>query len=150
MNCDRVQKLLASFTADAVRTGLKARIQDHLETCPACRKEHEAIVQTMLLVESLPRAEPGRDLWAGVYSSIGRPAPARSLRPALARAALAVGLAGAIAFAAGRYVSPPEPTAVAKTAGPMAPYIQQHMALAGTGILADPTNAGLVESVSEP
>ncbi len=150
MHCEKVRGLLAAFTADALRHGLKLRIEEHLETCPACQREHQALLKTMSLVESLTPVEPVRDIWGGVYSRIRRPAPTWSLRPALMKAAVGAGIAGAVAFAAGRAMNPGEPAAVmAKTAGPMAPYIQQHMALVIHDALADPASAGLIESVSD-
>jgi anti-sigma factor RsiW len=150
MNCTKVRQLLASFTCDGLRQRVKARVEEHLEACPDCRKEHETLLKTVSLVESLAPVEPDRDAWAGVYSAISRPAPVRGLRPAIAKAIVAVGLAGALAFAAGRYAHQPEPApVVASSAGAMAPYIQNHMALVSTDAFSDPANAGLVESVSE-
>lgn len=150
MRCDDVQKLLGFFTADALRAGLRARIQDHLETCPSCQREHEAFLKTMALLETLPQAEPDRDLWAGVLAAITRPAHVPGLRPVLVRAAVAVGLAGAIAFAAGRYARPPEPTvAMATSAGPMAQFIQEHVRVATHDPLTVPPDAALLEAVND-
>lgn len=105
------------------------RVDEHLEACPRCRRDVEAIRELLRRAAALPRGiEPPRDLWAGVEARVrARRLPdIREATPWLAAAAsllvavtagatlwLAGGTGGASGDGDARTASTPGPTGAA-------------------------------------
>lgn len=61
MNCRKVCSLLSAYM-DGELTGMESlRVRDHLSKCPACDSEYRSILDTKLMICSLPVAEPDPD-----------------------------------------------------------------------------------------
>ena len=62
MTCDLSKERLIGFYYDEVDPVERREIQAHLETCPACREELEALGQTTGVLRAWPDEEPDMDL----------------------------------------------------------------------------------------
>ena len=61
MNCRKVCALLSAYM-DGELTGIETlRIRDHLARCTACDSEYRSILETKMMICSLPVAEPDPD-----------------------------------------------------------------------------------------
>ncbi len=56
--CRHIRKKLSAYQDGEVEPAEKEAIEDHLRTCDACRKEHEALIHTYEMFMSLPDMEP--------------------------------------------------------------------------------------------
>ena len=56
--CQYVTNKLSAYQDDEVTPAEKDAIKSHLRTCEACRKQHEALLQTYRMLRSLPEIEP--------------------------------------------------------------------------------------------
>jgi len=122
MRCDEVQALLIEAADGELAGPLRARLEDHLAGCGACRAEAAALRELLETAAALPVPEPPAPYWATAREELARrlrlrrpPAPRWAgllpLRPwALAGGAAALLLALAAAFLASRGVSPPAPS----------------------------------------
>jgi anti-sigma factor RsiW len=104
--CQSVRKKLSAYQDGEVTTAEKDAIDAHLRTCEACRKQHEALLQTYRMLRSLPEIEPAPGLsrrivdtatrawepfWVRALGEALRWLPAPAAMVALAAAGLLVG-----------------------------------------------------------
>jgi anti-sigma factor RsiW len=64
--CQSIRKKLSAYQDREVGTAEKDVIETHLRTCEACRKEHEALLQTYRMLRSLPDIEPVPGLYCRI------------------------------------------------------------------------------------
>lgn len=50
----------------------KAEFERHLEACPGCRAEYEALGETLKLMDRRERPDPGPDFWDGYWDRLSR------------------------------------------------------------------------------
>jgi hypothetical protein len=79
-----------------------AAAQEHLETCAACRAEHERLHQRVARLKALPALRPTRDRWPQVAARVRAERRARRLR-----VGGFIGLAAAASIALGVVVGRP-------------------------------------------
>ncbi len=104
--CQYVTNKLSAYQDDEVTTAEKDAIKSHLRTCEACRKQHEALLQTYRMLRSLPVIEPApgfsrrivngatqaqEPFWVGALGEALRLLPAPAAMVTLAAAGLWVG-----------------------------------------------------------
>jgi anti-sigma factor RsiW len=70
--CQYVTNKLSAYQDDEVTTAEKDAIEAHLRTCEACRKQHEALLQTYRMLRSLPEIEPAPGLSRRIVDSATR------------------------------------------------------------------------------
>ena len=107
MSCRETLERLDDYLDDALSTGGRRQVEEHLNRCDRCRKELASLGALLDTAQELSarRVEPGRDLWPGIERRLAgspRPRPWHSRRwfgsPALlwriagAAAVLVVGL----------------------------------------------------------
>jgi anti-sigma factor RsiW len=82
MLCSRVQNLLSAY-CDRELTGAEMlQIRSHLGFCPACQREHAAIVQVKSLLGALSAADPQTPFRSEMLDAAPEPAIARLARAA--------------------------------------------------------------------
>ena len=104
--CQSVRKKLSAYQDGEVTSVEKDSIDAHLRTCEACRKLHEALLQTYRMLRGLPEIEPAPGLsrrimdnasraqepfWVRALGGAFRLLPAPAAMVALAAAGLLVG-----------------------------------------------------------
>ena len=104
--CQYVTNKLSAYQDDEVTTAEKDAIEAHLRTCEACRKQHEALLQTYRMLRSLPVIEPApgfsrrivngatrtrKPFWIRASGEVFRLLPAPAAMVVLAAAGLWVG-----------------------------------------------------------
>jgi len=101
--CHRIQSLIPSAAEGELDEGLRAKIADHTETCPACAAAWEFQSRLRTAVEDDPMASPPPLYFEGVLAEIHRRLPAalpvprmRSWRLRFRRETLATALTGAL------------------------------------------------------
>jgi hypothetical protein len=72
--------------------------RQHLEACPACRAELEALYQRIAQLKALPARRPARDRWPAVREAIRAGGRDRRRRLGLWSLAVAAGVAALIVF----------------------------------------------------
>ena len=70
----------------------------HLETCPACRAELEALYQRIAQLKALPARRPARDQWPAVLETIRGHRRGRRRRWGVGSVAAAAGVAALLVF----------------------------------------------------
>ena len=60
--CQIVRKKLSAYQDRELGPADKNAIETHLRTCEACRKQHEALLQTYRMLRGLPEIEPAPGL----------------------------------------------------------------------------------------
>jgi anti-sigma factor RsiW len=70
--CQSVRKKLSAYQDGEATTAEKDAIDAHLRTCEACRKQHEALLQTYRMLRSLPEIEPAPGLCRRIVDSATR------------------------------------------------------------------------------
>lgn len=70
--CRHIQKKLSAYQDGEVEPVEKEAIEDHLRTCDACRKEHEALIHTYEMFMSLPDMEPSPWLSSRIVEKVIR------------------------------------------------------------------------------
>jgi anti-sigma factor RsiW len=70
--CQRVRKKLSAYQDAEVTSAEKDAIDAHLRTCEACRKQHEALLQTYRMLRGLPEIEPAAGLSRRIVDSATR------------------------------------------------------------------------------
>ncbi len=77
MNHDAVRRRLSAYMEQRLPVRAHARVEAHLDACPACREELHALDRTVHLLRGLDAEEPPDDLAAKVFARIdageGRP-----------------------------------------------------------------------------
>jgi anti-sigma factor RsiW len=149
MRCQEVERLLPDYSVGLLKPRDERVIASHLESCPGCHREWQALEDTVALVEQFGAVEPPPGLWNGVYNRLTGQAPepvapspwARLWR----RPARVFGTAVlAVALAAGLWFSNlPHPPGV--TDHEMNAAIREHALASADALFAD--RAGL-ESVA--
>ncbi len=94
LTCEEIVVRLDDHVDGLLDPATAARVEAHLQGCPACQAEEQGLRALLARAAALPRdIAPARDLWAGV---------AERVRPARARFTLSwpVGLAAAATLAA--------------------------------------------------
>jgi len=71
-NCQSVRKKLSAYQDGEVTTAEKDAIDAHLRACEACRKQHEALLQTYRMLRGLPEIEPAPGLSRRIVDSATR------------------------------------------------------------------------------
>ena len=89
MRCETVRQQLGRLLDDELVPHVRAEVNDHLQTCPACILELESLQDlTSALSDSEPVSVPG-NLWASIEcrldSATGRPSAPIENRPGLLR-----------------------------------------------------------------
>jgi anti-sigma factor RsiW len=75
MSHEYVIERLDDWAGNELPDAERQAVEFHLEVCPACRAEAEALRDLLADVAALPlEAVPGRDLWAGIAARIETPA----------------------------------------------------------------------------
>lgn len=70
--CQIIRKKLSAYQDGEVGSADKDAIEAHLRTCEACRKQHEALLQTYRIFRSLPEIEPAPGLSRRIVGSATR------------------------------------------------------------------------------
>jgi len=125
MNCKDIEKLLTAHLEGALTPAEDKRVQSHLDSCPRCRGELEALAATRnRLTQALNmaalRADPPPDSWEKLARRAGikaeAPAPKRSglswLAAPLSVLLLVILIAGLFVGMGGMAQPPPEPPAL--------------------------------------
>ncbi len=77
MNHDAVRRRLSAHLEGGLSVRAAARLEAHLDACPACREERDALDHTVHLLRSLASEEPPEDLAAKIFARLeageGRP-----------------------------------------------------------------------------
>jgi hypothetical protein len=88
MRCDEVRPLISVGLDGELAGDLAARVRAHLEGCPGCAAEREALSATVRLLRALPEAEPPVDLRCRIAAAV-LAEECRASRPALLQGWLA-------------------------------------------------------------
>ena len=64
------RRKLADYQVGRLSQEERARVQRHLETCPRCQVEAQALEDTARLLRPMPTVEPPADLWARVSAQL--------------------------------------------------------------------------------
>jgi anti-sigma factor RsiW len=100
IGCNEARRMLDDYVDGALSQETVARFEAHLAACPTCRGALERTQEVIERARALPRSiEPGRDLWPGVASRIGR-GTVVPLRRGPGRWAVLAGMAAAVVFGA--------------------------------------------------
>jgi len=108
LDCDGFAAALADYLEGDAPEGLRAAVEAHASSCPACSALLSDLTTITADASALPLLTPSRDLWSGIAARIDAPVisldttratrdiPRRPqwLRPAIAAAALVVVTAG--------------------------------------------------------
>jgi len=70
--CQSVRKKISAYQDGEVTSAQKDSINTHLRTCEACRKQHEALLQTYRMFRGLPEIEPSLGLSRRIVDSATR------------------------------------------------------------------------------
>jgi anti-sigma factor RsiW len=70
--CQSVRKKLSAYQDRELKPADKDAIEAHLRTCEACRKKHEALLQTYRMLRSLPEIKPTPGLARQIVDSATR------------------------------------------------------------------------------
>ena len=70
--CQSVRKKLSAYQDRELKPDDKDAIEAHLRTCEACRKKHEALLQTYRMFRSLPEIKPAPGLVRQIMDSATR------------------------------------------------------------------------------
>lgn len=70
--CRSVQKKLSAYQDGEVGTTGRIVIETHLRTCEACRKQHDALLQTYRLFRNWPEIKPAPGLSRQIVKSATR------------------------------------------------------------------------------
>ena len=70
--CQSIRKKMSAYQDGEVTTVEKDAIEAHLRTCEACRKQHEALLQTYRMLRSLPEIKPAPGLSRRIVDSVTR------------------------------------------------------------------------------
>jgi predicted anti-sigma-YlaC factor YlaD len=70
MRCEDVRELLPEYSVGALKRKVARRIGNHLETCPDCRDELDALERAIKMVEELPMEMPPERIWRSIAVQI--------------------------------------------------------------------------------
>ena len=72
MNCERARELFSEYLEGGVDHAVAALVRGHLDQCPACSGEVEALKRTWGMLDMLPQAEPPVDFRHNVVMRCAR------------------------------------------------------------------------------
>lgn len=87
--CAKCRGLMAEVLYDDLSPKDGAVFAAHLEACPACASEYEAMTETRKILDARQRRDPGPDYWEGYWDRLEKrldAEPAPSARPGRGRA----------------------------------------------------------------
>jgi len=88
MTCPQWEERINDFADGSSEAAEALAVQRHLDSCPGCRQEAEALRSLLRAAACLPRRiEPDRDLWPGLAARMRRPLGSR-LWPGIAAAVM--------------------------------------------------------------
>jgi anti-sigma factor RsiW len=155
MICHKVRKRLAEYAVGGLRGRTRARIEEHVRDCAACKAELVALERTGGLLDSLSLEEAPAETWAAVQREMRgteRVPVARRLRWAWGTAAGVVALAALVvgAFVLGP-MGPGEPQLVVATEADeeMQATMEGHLSAVWAAPLSDEAAVGLRLAVLE-
>ena len=70
--CGKMKDLFLESLYGELDPGREAGLMRHLDECPACRGEYEAMARTLLTMGRKAAADPGREYWDGYYNKLER------------------------------------------------------------------------------
>jgi hypothetical protein len=77
--CEEIRPLLDELLDGEIAEAERAAVLAHLDACPACREEADALRSLLARAAALPsELTPGRDLWPGIAERLGVTAGAGS------------------------------------------------------------------------
>jgi len=79
MKCAKFHKLIGDALDGTIRPRDRARLEDHLRSCPECRELAGDFQKIAAEARALPQDEPADDVWPAIRANVGR---ARDNRPA--------------------------------------------------------------------
>lgn len=87
--CALLQRWLPEYPEGDLSAFWRGRLKGHLDRCPACRAEHEALREVVEAIQATPKVEPGPEFWSEFSREMhlklvraaqeGQMAPARSV-----------------------------------------------------------------------
>jgi anti-sigma factor RsiW len=138
--CERIAELLPDHAAGAGSPRQKAYVNRHVDACPACARELQALRNTDELLAKM-ELEPAPDLWDAIRPNL-QPRPARSksgwfarhwLRSTAATAVLAAGIAAWM-------ITTPNTQAIDQQT-----YLMSHASMSWREPFADRAGLGLIQ-----
>jgi anti-sigma factor RsiW len=148
-SCDRIREQLSLYAVGGLSRRSRARIENHLRSCPACASELTALARTGDLLGAIaPHSAPAALLESVRREVLARPRPAartlprRTWRLALAATALAVLVVG-IFLHPHQPPAPPVAIAVEPTDDDTPAAMEAHLAAQWSTPLADEAAVGL-------
>lgn len=138
--CERIAELLVDHAAGVGSPRQKAHVNKHVEACPICARELQALRNTNELLAKM-ELEPAPDLWDAIRPNLQpRPAPSRTswiarhwIKSTAATAAVAA------AIAAWMITAPNTPTFDQQA------VLMNHAAMSWSTPFADKAALGLIE-----
>jgi anti-sigma factor RsiW len=79
MKCAKFHKMIGDALDGTIRPQDRARLDDHLKSCPECRELAGDFQKIAAEARALPQDEPADDVWPAIRANVGR---ARDNRPA--------------------------------------------------------------------
>ena len=70
--CGRTKDLFLDSLYGELDPGREADLMKHLDACPACREEYEAMARTLVTMGRREPADPGAEYWDGYYGQLER------------------------------------------------------------------------------
>jgi len=148
IRCDKVRRQLADHSVGRLRGRARARVEQHVRQCEACRAELAALQRTGALLDGLGKQPVPAGMWESVRRRIERPARAPVRRPRLVVGA--VGLAVLSLIVVGVFLllptgtsAPPEIVVTAEADAEMQAVIDGHASAIWSAPLADEAAVGL-------
>ena len=138
--CERIAELLVDHAAGVGSPRQKAHVNKHVEACPACAWELQALRNTGELLAKM-ELEPAPDLWDAIRPNLQpRPAPSRTswiarhwIKSTAATAVLAAGIAAWM-------ITAPNTQAIDQQT-----YLMSHASMSWREPFADRAGLGLIE-----
>jgi hypothetical protein len=105
--CRKMKKTILASLYGELSSAEESALSRHLDACPGCRSEHEAMSRTLLAMGAKTAADPGSEYWDAYYDTLekrmvaeGVFAPAKPPAPARVKAPFRRKLVPRWAFAA--------------------------------------------------
>ena len=71
MNCNIIQDLLPLYIDEICSPETKAAVEEHLKTCPSCKKIHEAMIRDVPAPIETPKAVPEKAIYLRIRRQLG-------------------------------------------------------------------------------
>lgn len=144
--CEHIKRKLADYAVGGLRARAEARVERHLDACPACRAELAALGRTANLVSQVGLEPAPEAVWQGVRAAIEM---RRRARPRLVARRWVLVAAAAVFLLFGLLLLPtrraPEPVVVpmAQADEELQRTMQRHLTASESAPLADSAAIGL-------